>query len=365
MSKFSNKNQFKTKSTKKSTLVDKFSEIAPVDSFTKKPTNGISTTKKTETTPVQKETPTIKYRKITPSDSLTTTNIQVPKSQPSWNVSSLPVKSLHGPTLFIEVLSSNKIKVNPLAIQELNKLSKPLKVIGICGPYRSGKSFLLNYLFGSTVENCFEIGHSTKSVTKGIWMKISEEKTYNLIVLDTEGLNDVTNDKFMDQKLISLIYSLSSFLIMNVQSCISMLDVKNFKILQNLKANGEAPVLLYLLRDFNLTLTCPLKTYILSNFQKEIKSKNIQLEGFTLPTPCDDIEINLSKLSDNPNVLRSEFKESCSILKEFIFQNLPVKYISKGENRVQCDGISYVKYLNSLEKISFSITIIRIERNHS
>jgi hypothetical protein len=180
-------------------------------------------------------------------------------------------------------------------------------------------------------------------------MKISEEKTYNLIVLDTEGLNDVTNNKFMDQKLISLIYSLSSFLIMNVQSCISMLDVKNFKILQNLKANGEAPVLLYLLRDFNLTLTCPLKTYILSNFQKEIKSKNIQLEGFTLSTPCDDIEINLSKLSDNPNVLRSEFKKSCSILKEFIFQNLPVKYISKGENRVQCDGITYVKYINSLE----------------
>jgi hypothetical protein len=168
MSKFSNKNQFKTKSTQVSTLVDKFSQITPVDSFTKKPTNVNSMTKKTETTPVLKVTPTIKYTKIAPSDSFTTTNIQVPKSLPSRNISSPQVKSLHGPTLFIEVLSSNKIKVNPLAIQELNKLSKPLKVIGICGPYRSGKSFLLNYLFGSTVENSFEIGHSTKSVTKGI-----------------------------------------------------------------------------------------------------------------------------------------------------------------------------------------------------
>lgn len=63
-------------------------------------------------------------------------------------------------------------------------------MISVVGPYRTGKSFLLNRFAG--LQSGFEIGPSTNPCTKGIWIwgkpiKISDD--ISVILMDTEGLS--------------------------------------------------------------------------------------------------------------------------------------------------------------------------------
>ena len=45
---------------------------------------------------------------------------------------------------------------------------KKIKVIAVAGPYRTGKSFLMNRFMGQM--KGFEIGSTVESCTKGIWI---------------------------------------------------------------------------------------------------------------------------------------------------------------------------------------------------
>ena len=45
---------------------------------------------------------------------------------------------------------------------------KQIKVVAVAGPYRTGKSFLMNRYLGQM--KGFEIGSTVESCTKGIWM---------------------------------------------------------------------------------------------------------------------------------------------------------------------------------------------------
>lgn len=43
---------------------------------------------------------------------------------------------------------NQQLKVNPKALDILNKISQPVMVVGIVGLYRTGKSYLMNRLAG-------------------------------------------------------------------------------------------------------------------------------------------------------------------------------------------------------------------------
>jgi hypothetical protein len=53
------------------------------------------------------------------------------------------------------------------ALEVLASEKRPVTVISIVGPYRSGKSYLMNCLMNKS--NSFPLGHKTISATKGFW----------------------------------------------------------------------------------------------------------------------------------------------------------------------------------------------------
>ena len=59
----------------------------------------------------------------------------------------LPI--LNGPIPFIETVGG-AMQVNKETARQLSQLDKPLAVVAIAGPYRTGKSFLLNQLIGQS-----------------------------------------------------------------------------------------------------------------------------------------------------------------------------------------------------------------------
>ena len=95
---------------------------------------------------------------------------------------------------------------------------KTIKVVAVAGPYRSGKSFLMNRMLGQM--KGFEIGSTIESCTKGIWMwnqplvLPGDEDTLMLLV-DTEGLHSSDRSTDVDLKIFALTVILSSSFILN------------------------------------------------------------------------------------------------------------------------------------------------------
>ena len=94
------------------------------------------------------------------------------------------------PVLFIEIVQNGKFQFTEKAKSFLRKYKdKRISVISICGPQRSGKSFLANAILKQM--RGFSVGHSVQACTKGIWLwsepLFLDEDTL-LLVLDCEGL---------------------------------------------------------------------------------------------------------------------------------------------------------------------------------
>ena len=112
----------------------------------------------------------------------------------------------------------SKLNIVPAALGLLRHINKPIGILGICGPYRSGKSYFVSHLLG--LPQTFEIGHSTGACTHGIWMAthILECDQYAIVVLDMEGTGAVGKDEASNAAMNSLLVMttlISSYLIYN------------------------------------------------------------------------------------------------------------------------------------------------------
>jgi GTPase Era involved in 16S rRNA processing len=98
-------------------------------------------------------------------------------------------------------------------------------VVSILGPQSSGKSTLLNFLFGCDFAT--SEGRCTRGVY-GTYFRLNDDKITNynaILVIDTEGLFAVTNekdDKYVDRqnfdsKLVLFCLAISNFVIINVK----------------------------------------------------------------------------------------------------------------------------------------------------
>ncbi|KAM3142083.1 hypothetical protein pb186bvf_005737 [Paramecium bursaria] len=91
------------------------------------------------------------------------------------------------PILFIDIDEDGRFLISKKAVQYLQQIQNEISIVSIVGPYRTGKSFLLNRFAG--VQRGFELGNSTNPCTKGIWIwGITQNEGQTILLLDTEGL---------------------------------------------------------------------------------------------------------------------------------------------------------------------------------
>ncbi|KAL5988798.1 hypothetical protein ACLOJK_026900 [Asimina triloba] len=109
-----------------------------------------------------------------------------------------------------------KLRLSQEGLKAIERITTPIAAIAVIGPYRSGKSFLLNQLLSLS---CYEV---TLKIVKGIWvwgtpieLVINGVKT-SVLYLDTEGFESVGKSNVYDDRIFALATVMSSVLIYNL-----------------------------------------------------------------------------------------------------------------------------------------------------
>ncbi|CAE8601618.1 unnamed protein product, partial [Polarella glacialis] len=146
---------------------------------------------------------------------------------------------------------------------------RPLSVCTVCGPYRTGKSYLLNLLLGRNVHAAghsqFRVGSTTRACTEGIWMWGAGDAPgadgTSLLFLDCEGFGNTDSDKTRDAKLMSLCMILSSVFLLNTKGVLNESLFNALSLVchmsEHIEERGQEaskPALMWVLRDFLLEL---------------------------------------------------------------------------------------------------------------
>lgn len=107
--------------------------------------------------------------------------------------------------------------------------TKPLAVLSICGPYRSGKSYFLSRFLGS--DEVFRISNTDDPCTQGIWMSTSilECEEFAILLLDTEGMGSLEASEDYIVKLLVVTIISSSVLVYNSIGIPQRCDLENLR----------------------------------------------------------------------------------------------------------------------------------------
>jgi hypothetical protein len=81
------------------------------------------------------------------------------------------------PIHLVSVNSLGKLVLHIEGVQFLRELTAPIAIMSIAGPYRTGKSFLMNSLISS--DNAFTVGNTTNTTTNGLWIWSKPILAYN------------------------------------------------------------------------------------------------------------------------------------------------------------------------------------------
>eukprot|EP01035_Chromulina_nebulosa_P024597 gene24597-32032_t len=189
----------------------------------------------------------------------------------------------YSPFLLLSFDNSKSWIVTNEAKAILSSFSKdrPLKVIGVAGPMRTGKSYLMNRIAG--VQKGFVIGPMVEGCTRGIWgwminrdsidVNTNKKQPYDTLIIDTEGMYDPKrHDPVIDQQLFVAAILLSSLVIYNTVGVINEDTIGKLSFVTNLseiimvkvgntkKDNFKTfkklfPSFLWVVRDFILDLS--------------------------------------------------------------------------------------------------------------
>mmetsp|Transcript_16501 Transcript_16501/g.43135 ORF Transcript_16501/g.43135 Transcript_16501/m.43135 type:complete len:640 (+) Transcript_16501:109-2028(+) len=127
--------------------------------------------------------------------------------------------------------ANNQLAVAPEGLAFLKSLGLVAPVV-VIGPYRSGKSFLLNQLLSVPCDVGFGVGHTRATQTKGIWLwgqplegKSPDGSTFSLLLVDTEGFESTGRSTAYDDRVFAVSALLSSLLIYNLPEAIRESDI--------------------------------------------------------------------------------------------------------------------------------------------
>ena len=271
-------------------------------------------------------------------------------SQDNWNSDSCQLETGK------QDPNNHTLKLVDDAVELLHSINKPLGVLSICGPYRSGKSYFISRALGSP--GAFKLGHSMQACTRGIWMAttVLECQNFTTVLLDTEGIDAVGASETMAMSLLTLTTLLSSFLIYNSKKVPQKVDLDKMRCFSQLSASllaqcGESmsneakkaffPNFLWLLRDVHLKMTdregkelAPtefLHTRVLASesgeltdLGKSLVSLFPSLECATLPIPSTKRDI-IRGIVEQQDKLKPAFNAAIDALIQQIFQKVSPK----------------------------------------
>ncbi|GMI98734.1 GUANYLATE-BINDING PROTEIN-LIKE 2 [Hibiscus trionum] len=142
------------------------------------------------------------------------------------------IENFHQPFPIVEPDPGHtKLRLSREGLEAISRITTPISAVAVIGPYRSGKSFLLNQLLSLSCDEGFGVGHMRDTKTKGIWvwgtpleMDIDGVRT-SVLYLDTEGFESVGKSNVYDDRIFALATVMSSVLIYNLPETIREADI--------------------------------------------------------------------------------------------------------------------------------------------
>ena len=109
----------------------------------------------------------------------------------------------------------SSLKIVPETLHLLETIDRPVAVVAIGGPCRTGKSYILSRMLGSVDD--FALGHTFNAQTFGIWVgtTVLDGDEFTVLLMDTEGIDSVFATSRDDASILVLTILLSSYFIYN------------------------------------------------------------------------------------------------------------------------------------------------------
>ena len=126
----------------------------------------------------------------------------------SYDISTNQLKQIPGEKRF-------SLKIVPETLHLLETIDRPVAVLAIGGPCRTGKSYILSRMLGSADD--FALGHTFNAQTFGIWVgtTVLDGDEFTVLLMDTEGIDSVFATSRDDASILVLTILLSSYFIYN------------------------------------------------------------------------------------------------------------------------------------------------------
>ena len=107
------------------------------------------------------------------------------------------------------------LKLVPETLQVLESIDRPIAVLAIGGPCRTGKSYVLSRVLGSADD--FALGHTMDAKTFGIWIgtTVLDCDKFTVLLMDTEGIDSANAKARDDASILVMTVLLSSYFIYN------------------------------------------------------------------------------------------------------------------------------------------------------
>jgi len=212
-----------------------------------------------------------------------------------------------------------------------------VSVIGVVGPYRSGKSFMLNQLVDpSGRTNVFGVGNTVNPHTIGCRAYGHRgEGNQLLLFVDSAGLFAPSSTEQFDARVVAVLSLISGLVVYNQIGVVHAEELSRFRFivkysqpLRDESSKEFKPSLLWVNQDFFLDIvdvdgTEITPTEYLLNSMKELGFLDIpdmfrSVHGFALPLPTLRAE-DLTNLDGNPHLRSNDYKIAMVDFRQTIF----------------------------------------------